>query len=185
MENEIVDLERYRLYLQLLARRHLSAELRLKVDSSDIVQETMIRANRHIAKIRELEAGNRTAYLRTILVNRLRDEWRKHRFGEDSLYREQALQAEMDDSSARIEIWVESQTASPSDVVCSEERVLMVIEAVAQLPTEQRLAVELHHLMELSLDKTATEMGKTHAAVAGYLRRGLKRLRQVLKKEAF
>jgi RNA polymerase sigma-70 factor (ECF subfamily) len=42
---------------------------------------------------------------------------------------------------------------------------------------DQRQAVELHHLKGLSLADVGCQMGRSKAAVAGLLRRGLKELR--------
>ena len=41
-------------------------------------------------------------------------------------------------------------------------------------------AIVLHHLQDCSLSETARSLGKTDAAVAGLLHRGLKKLREVM-----
>lgn len=46
-------------------------------------------------------------------------------------------------------------------------------------PNHQQ-AVILHHLQSLTAAEIAVQMGKTEIAVAGLLRRGLKRLRQLM-----
>ena len=55
--------------------------------------------------------------------------------------------------------------------------------ALAQLPENQRRAIELHHLKRLSLNELARELGRSEASVAGLLRRGLKSLRGQLQQE--
>jgi RNA polymerase sigma-70 factor (ECF subfamily) len=53
-------------------------------------------------------------------------------------------------------------------------------DALAQLPADQRTAVELKKLHGCSVADIAKEMGKSRAAVAGLIRRGLERLRALL-----
>ena len=53
-------------------------------------------------------------------------------------------------------------------------------EALARLPEDQRLAVELHHLEGRTLAETAEIMGRTRSAVASLVFRGLRNLRRML-----
>jgi RNA polymerase sigma-70 factor (ECF subfamily) len=48
------------------------------------------------------------------------------------------------------------------------------------LPDDQRLAVELHHLRDTPVAEIAAHLGRTEASVAGLLRRGLQKLRELL-----
>ena len=52
--------------------------------------------------------------------------------------------------------------------------------ALAQLPDDQRAAVEVHHLQGCTLSETAAVLDRTERSVAGLLRRGLVRLRELL-----
>ena len=51
---------------------------------------------------------------------------------------------------------------------------------MAELPAEQRKAVELHHLKGWSLGEVAEHMGRSRAAVMGLVFRGIKKLREHL-----
>jgi RNA polymerase sigma-70 factor (ECF subfamily) len=57
-------------------------------------------------------------------------------------------------------------------------------EALPQLPDDQRVAVELHHLQGLSLADTGQRLGRSREAVAGLVFRGLKKLRSLLDEKA-
>jgi RNA polymerase sigma-70 factor (ECF subfamily) len=70
--------------------------------------------------------------------------------------------------------------SSPSQQAARNEDLLRLADAVAQLPEAQREAVVLHHLQGCSLTETARRLGRTDAAVAGLLHRGLKRLRELM-----
>jgi RNA polymerase sigma-70 factor (ECF subfamily) len=57
---------------------------------------------------------------------------------------------------------------------------LRLAEAIAELPDDQRRAIELHHLEHCSLADAALRMNKTQPAVAGLIRRAMKSLRERL-----
>src|SRR4051812_20595086 len=71
MTAEADGLERWRAYLQLLARLHLDPRLAGKLDPSDVVQQTLLQAHQARAQFRGTTDGERAAWLRQILANNL------------------------------------------------------------------------------------------------------------------
>jgi RNA polymerase sigma-70 factor (ECF subfamily) len=60
---------------------------------------------------------------------------------------------------------------------------LRLASALAQLPEDQRTAIELHHLQGLTLAAAAAAMGRSQRTVATLVFRGMNRLRQLLDSE--
>jgi RNA polymerase sigma-70 factor (ECF subfamily) len=169
--------EDYRDYLHLLARLQLDPRLAGKVDPSDVVQQTLVKAHQNRAQFRGQTAAEQAGWLRRILANTLIDTARK--FGRE-VDLEQALEPQVHASSARLEAWLAADQSSPSEAALRQERLLHVARALGQLPEDQRLAIELHHLRDQPVADIATALGRTEASIAGLLRRGLKRLRELL-----
>lgn len=170
------NLESHRKYLHLLARLYLNPRLRSKLDPSDIVQETLLKASENEGRYRGQSDGERTAWLREILVNTLADALRA--FG--GAKRDVALEEALGQSTCRLEALLGPASSSPSAQAMRHEEFGRLAEALAQLAEGQRMAVELHHLHGWSVAEIAEHVGRSEAAVAGLLRRGLKNLRELL-----
>ncbi len=173
-------LERFRPYLSLLARTHLNPRQRAKLDSSDIVQQTLMDAFAKQDQFRGSSDAELAGWLRQILKNHLADAVRNQQRDKRDVRRERSLDAEIDQSFSRTNSWLADVQSSPSQRAVKQEEVLRLSEVIAELPEAQREAIVLHHLQELSLAEVAKEMGKTEAAVAGLLFRGLKSLHSLL-----
>lgn len=174
------ELGRFRPYLQMLARLEFDEVLQAKLDASDIVQQTLLEAHQALDEFRGKSDQQKAAWLRRILVRNLADEVRRFRRLKRNVRLEASLQAALNHSTARLEKWLAIDEGSPSDRAIASERLVALAEALCALPEDQRVAVELHHLRGYSSAAIGQCMGRTEIAVAGLLRRGLKRLRELL-----
>jgi RNA polymerase sigma-70 factor (ECF subfamily) len=172
-------LESFRNYLLLLARLQVDPHLQRLLDPSDLVQQTLLKAHQNWDQCRGATDAQRAAWLRAILAHELADAARKaDRRGEG---RQLSIEAALEGSSVRLERWLQSDSTSPSGRAARQEQFLHMAEALARLPDDQRMALELHHLQGQAVQEVGRRMDRTIAAVAGLLRRGLASLRELLK----
>jgi RNA polymerase sigma-70 factor (ECF subfamily) len=172
------ELERFRAYLDLLARLHVGPRLRDRVDLSGVVQQTLLEAYQELAASpRSRTEGETAAWLRSILGHNLADSMRKLATRKRDVSRDVPLSAALADSACRVGNWLASQQSTASQKAIRQEQLSRLAEALAALPDHQRLAIEMHHLQERPLAEIAAELQTTKAAVAGLLHRGLKTLR--------
>jgi RNA polymerase sigma-70 factor (ECF subfamily) len=174
------DLERFRHYLMLLARMQLAPALQGKVDLSGVVQQTLLEAHQAIDQLRQWDESRQLAWLRRALANNLTDEVRKLGAAARDIDRERSLEAELEQSSARLEAWLASDQSSPPERAMRNEQLLRLAEALARLPVDQRVAVEMHHLQGRPLAEVAEVLKRSKGAVATLLFRGMTRLRKDL-----
>jgi RNA polymerase sigma-70 factor (ECF subfamily) len=171
------SLERYKEYLHLLARLQLPQRIQGKLAPSDLVQETLLKAYQVLGQFRGKSEEELAAWLRTILANALKDAVSAFATGRRNVARERCLEQAVEQSSARLEAWLAADQSSPSEQAVRHERLLQLSEAMARLPEDQRIALELQHLQGCSVEAISRHMGRSKAAVGGLLRRGLKTLR--------
>jgi RNA polymerase sigma-70 factor (ECF subfamily) len=179
-ESLAARLEGFRAYLQLLARLHLEPRLQGKVDLSGVVQQTLWEGHRALDSQPSPDEAGLAALLRRLLVNNLTDEVRKAYADKRGLERERSLDAALEASSARLEALLAAEQSSPEQRASRNEELLRVAEALEQLPEAQRQAIELHFLQGWRLEEIAQHLGRSKAAVAGLLHRGLDKLRAFL-----
>jgi RNA polymerase sigma-70 factor (ECF subfamily) len=170
------ELETYREYLHMLARLHLGGRLRAKLDASDVVQQALLKAHERREQFRGSTEAEREAWLRQILTTTLADSARRFGAGRRDTGRERSLEA----ASSRLEAWLAADQSSPSQRAGRQEQLLLLAQGLAQLPPDQRTALELKHLHCLPVADIAQRMGRGKRAIVGLLFRGLKRLREHL-----
>jgi RNA polymerase sigma-70 factor (ECF subfamily) len=176
------DLERFRVYLELLARLQVEPGLRDRVDLSGVVQQTLLEACQELGQgaPRARTEAQAAAWLRSILGHNLADVLRRLGALKRDARKERSLDRALDDSATRLGDWIASRESSPSHRAIRREETLRMAEALAELPENQRRAIEMHHLQAWPLAEIARELDTTKAAVAGLLHRGLKALRSRL-----
>jgi len=169
-------LEQYADYLRLLARLQIDPRLRGRLDPSDVVQQTLLVAYEKLSQFRGQSHAELAAWLRAILASTLAQAAR--RFRRHKAERAGSLETAIEQSSARLESWLALDDSTPSRKAMRAEQLVLLAHALAQLPEDQRSALELHHFQGLSVPEVARRMNRTVASVTGLLYRGGKAIRQ-------
>jgi RNA polymerase sigma-70 factor (ECF subfamily) len=171
------SLERYRSYLDLLARQQVDQWLQAKLDISAIVQETLLEAHQAMKSVQHRSETEKAAWLRRILANNLADQLRKLATAKRDVRRERSLERALEQSSLRVGSLLAAEQSSPSQQVQRHEDALRLADALAKLPDAQREALVLQHWHGWTLAQIAQHMGRSHAVVAGLIKWGLRQLR--------
>src|SRR5579884_4516282 len=82
-------LELYRNYLRLQARALIGAAMRVRLDPSDLVQETFLEAHRDFPQFAGQSDTELVAWLRQVLIRNLADQARRHQSQRRDLGREE------------------------------------------------------------------------------------------------
>ena len=185
-EPDKMALEQFRGYLAALARLQVASRpwLAAKLDASDLVQQALLKAHAARDEFRGHSPAEMAGWLRQVLARTLANELRALGQAKRDVGAERSLEADLDASSSRLGAWLAADQSTPSEQVGRRERAAALAAAVAALPPEQQEVVLLKHCQGLSLAEIAARRGQTSAAVAGLLRRGLARLRELLGEEA-
>ena len=173
-------LERFRSYLLLLARRQLQGAASPRLDASDLVQQTLLEAHRQREHFRGATDAERAAWLRQILAHNLADANRALHREKRNVGRERSLEGELAHSSAALAGFLAADQSSPSRQVDRHEAAVRLANALAQLPEAQREALVLQYWHGLTVAQIGEQLERTPVAVAGLLKRGLRRLRELL-----
>ncbi|PYS09950.1 MAG: hypothetical protein DMG17_25805 [Acidobacteria bacterium] len=174
--------ELFRKYLRVLAQVALRSRgaLQNKIDASDLVQSALLQAIEALPQFRGQTDQEFAAWLRRILANKLADKARHFRRQKRDAALEESYRETLDDSARRLE-QIPADLTTPSRHVMQNERARYLADHLAALPSDQQMAMELHHLAGYSISEIAERMAKSKASVAGLLRRGLEQLREDLK----
>jgi RNA polymerase sigma-70 factor (ECF subfamily) len=172
--------ERFREYLELLARKQLGQQFQGKLDASDVVQQTLLEAHRKREQFLGSNPQQLLAWLRKLLACTLTDALRTLGRAKRDATRERSLEAALDESSERLHAWLAAEQSSPSEQAGRHEQAVRLADALAKLPESQRTALILRHYHGLAVADIADRLGRTTTAVAGLLKRGAQQLRLIL-----
>jgi RNA polymerase sigma-70 factor (sigma-E family) len=126
--------------------------------AQDVVQETLIKAYRHWPRVKR--AGNPDAYVRGILLNEVRDRWRRP---------EKAVPV--------AHFAAEPAVPDASDDIARRDRLR---QALLELPLQQRMTVVLRYLEDQTQVETAKLLGCSEGTVKSQSSRALGTLRTFL-----
>jgi RNA polymerase sigma-70 factor, ECF subfamily len=171
--------------LSAFIERNLGTALRRKVEADDIFQEVSVEAVRSLAEA-DFERRDPFSWLCQIAEHRIIDAHRRF-FGAQKrdAAREVPLGSPGGDSrhAGIIDLLVVSMT-TPTQALSRQGREVLLLEALAKLPADQREALRLRYVESLPSKEIAGRLGKTDGAVRVMLTRALGHLQQLLGPDA-
>jgi RNA polymerase sigma-70 factor (ECF subfamily) len=173
-------LEAQRTALRRLAEARLGERIEVRVDASDIIQQTFLEAHRSFQQFDGQDARELAAWLRGILDHKVAGAVRDHLLLKRDLRREQSL----DDSQGGkepLKQQLDAGLSSPSEKAIRGEEERRLAKALTTLPADQSEAVRLRHLEGWTLADIARRLGRSPAATAGLIKRGMQALRRRLR----
>jgi RNA polymerase sigma-70 factor (ECF subfamily) len=195
MESELADrvkshdvdalaeyLSQVRRPLMVFVERRLGQALRGKLEPDDIVQEVSGEA---IRSLRSVEFGDRNpfSWLCQIAERKIIDAHRRFFAAKKrDAGREVAMGAargDGEDSPRLIDMIVASMTTA-SQAFSRNAKAARLEEALRQLPEEQREAIRMRHVENLSSREIAERLGKSDVAIRVMLSRTVRKLQEIL-----
>jgi RNA polymerase sigma-70 factor (ECF subfamily) len=173
-------LELYRNYLRLVARSLISAALRVKLEPSDLVQETFLKAHREFTQFAGRSEPELVAWLRRILVRSLANQVKHHRRRARDHQRQESLEQLLDRSSLALQQALASSISSPSEQASRREQSVLLADALNHLPDDYREAFIRRTLEHVPFQTIAADMGRSVGAVRMLWARAVKRLTHML-----
>lgn len=172
-----------RSFLDLVARSQVESSLRVKVDASDLVQETLLEAHRDFDRFRGLSENEFLAWLRQILSHNAADFVRRYRGTAKRQARREVRFRDPADSAAP----GVPEPAAPGDTPSQEflqlDNELRVVAALDRLPEDYKEVIVLRNLQRLAFSEVADRMGRSRPAVQMLWMRAIRKLQQLLGNE--
>jgi RNA polymerase sigma-70 factor (ECF subfamily) len=167
-------------YLQMVAHAQVDDWMRAKVDSSDLVQQTLLEAHRDFARFEGRTTAEWLAWLKRIMAHNAADAVRHYRgTAKRQARRELSLDQHADeDGNGRIDPAADDPTPSQEFLVRDTE--LRVAAALAQLTDDHRRVIVLRNLQRLPFDEVAQRLGRTRPAAQMLWMRAVKKLQEQL-----
>ncbi len=139
-------------------------------DAADATQEAFISAYRAIAEFR---GGSFKAWLLRIVVNACHDQHRRQQ-------RRPATSMDAMVEEAGEAPWADPDAPDPEAIVLTKETRRIIEAVLAELPDEQRIAIALVDMQDLSYEEAAEAMRCAVGTIRSRLARGRARVREQL-----
>jgi RNA polymerase sigma-70 factor, ECF subfamily len=170
-----------RSYLGLMARAQVESWLRVKVDASDLVQQTLLEAHRDFDRFHGRSQQEWLAWLRRILARNATDFVRQYRgAAKRAVRREVRFAAGAESGSHAGAPEPASPTPTPSQEFLQLDAELRVSSALATLPPDYQEVILLRNLQRLPFDEVAQRMNRSRPAAQMLWLRALRKLRESL-----
>jgi len=167
-------------YLNFVARSQVESWLRVKVDASDLVQQTLLEAHRDFQRFDGATEKEWLGWLRKILSHNAADFVRhykqtaKRRAGREVRFRDPA------DSLAPGAPEPAAPGPTPSQELAQMDTELRVASALSELPEDYQEVIVLRNLQRLPFNEVAERMGRSRPAVQMLWMRAIRKLQEVI-----
>ena len=168
-----------RSYLGFAARAQVESWLKVKVDASDLVQQTMLEAHRDFDDFQGGSEQEWLAWLRKILTHNVADFVRQYRgTAKRQVRREVPFRDPAQSGLAPGAAEPAAPGGTPSQEFLRLDSELRVAAALAELPADYQEVIVLRNLQRLSFNEVAEQMGRSRPAVQMLWMRAIKRLQR-------
>lgn len=176
----------YRNYLRMVVRTGLGPRLRERVELSDVVQEALVEVIKQFPQFTGQNEAALVGWLRRLVGQKLADLGRYHSrakraAGGSALPLDAPFESNTGDSAGGrlLDVLALSQT-SPSEQASRRELIVLLADALADLPETEAEVLWLYHADGLSFESIGEQLGLGRKAVRGLWARGLKGLKRQL-----
>jgi len=169
-----------RSYVGFVARSQVESWLRVKVDASDLVQQTMLEAHRDFERFQGGSEGEWLAWLRKILSHNAADFVRRFRGTEKRQQRREIRFRDPADTRATGAPEPAAPGLTPSQEFLQIDNELRVTAALAELSPDYQEVIVLRNLQRLPFNDVAERMGRSRPAVQMLWMRAIRKLQEVL-----
>jgi RNA polymerase sigma-70 factor (ECF subfamily) len=166
-------------YLALVARAQVESWLRVKVDASDLVQQTMLEAHRDFARFGGQSEQEWLAWLRRILSHNMADFVRCYR----GTAKRGAHELPFRDPDATAAFGAPEPAApgpTPSQEFLRIDVELRLAEALQHLPADYQEVIMLRNLQRLPFAEVAQRMQRSRPAVQMLWMRAIRQLQGLM-----
>ncbi len=171
-------LEVYRGYLLSIANDEIGTDMAPKMAPSDLVQETFLQAYRDFPKFQGGAEYEVRDWLKTILINNLRDAHRHYRGTQKrQLNLERPWDSVLNDETSPGNL---VSADSPSRVLSATEAMRALQSSLARLPDEYRRIIQRRNFDGVAFEDLASEFNRTPGAIRKLWGRAVKKLAEEL-----
>jgi RNA polymerase sigma-70 factor (ECF subfamily) len=173
--------EKHRSRLKRMVALRLDKRLLKRVDPSDIIQETLIQANRRLDQYLRDRPIPFYPWLRQLAWDQLVTALRRHVYaGRRSRNREEIVPNLSDESVAALATCLVDHSADPVRKLLRAEVSTRLVEILHQLPPKDRELLVLRYLEQLSISEAAVVLNIGQSAAKMRHLRAIQRLRELM-----
>ena len=158
--------------------------LRVRLDASDLVQETFLKAHQEFSHFLGGTEPELVAWLRQILVRTLANQARHHRRHGRDYQRDEPLEVLLERSSSGVQRALAAPLSSPSSHTTRREQSVLLADALVKLPADYREVFLMRNLEHIPFEEIAVRMGRSPGAARMLWTRTIKKLTQLLEEDA-